>query len=1048
MRNKPYIFFLQDSASGLCYYVDSSGNIQSQSIMAAGTAQDVSLKNAPDGWMEATLGYSRNKKYYGFNRSYSDPLKLVKDAAYIARTKFYLGQGIETRLSLLILKYNTNPVAGEPTYQLYHKAPLDMPQKNDIIAEGFSVNLLEGGILQMLKTYENTIFSIPCDGSIPENIKVNMDGMYVEDTFNYQFVNVSVPETFINALPSVFISNDGDNIGIVHNDPSMEVVNDSAIYVNASPNYIFSTIRPTKVRIKGSITLANTNSLAQTCIYLKTNLNESFPIIADYILTYPRSVGTTVTFTGGLNPLPGPTTYYFDQTVSLEANGKLFMWMLNFNSPNGVTVVGGGYTMQFASIASDTAPWCITAYDLFKLIIKNINQVASTQFQTFNFGADSTLLQSKLNLVCTSGDAIRASGDPNYQKFYNATQANPNFPNINNSYSYGPVIKTSLSDFFTSFDAILNASMGNQTLPGEGETLFFERKDYVFNSSVDTFDLGEVSDLAVTVDIEKLFTILKIGYPEQSYDQKAGKYEWNTVLQMISPINSIPSKTLEIVSRYRADAYGIERLRSDIDNTSTQKNGSDNSVFVINTDRTSFIYDYFEAGFTSTLIDPTNPANTNIALLNGQLNQSLPMQMLRSGYFSINNDPSIFVLSQSGLSASKTLTIDISGNLNGSPFNALTLAPADTVTINVFVNGTIVKTYTTTASSPSTPISISDSLTRTWATNDNIYIQANTSATGIVILASVILNMGAGYIVATGAAITVDAGTTCKMIAMPIVSAPLVSGLPVVSYGFQYFQFNSALISHNFTTTLNFSSTFNGFASPGVEIDLYVNGDLQAGLTNNATGGWQIFSGGPSFARDWSQGDIMFILGSSYGATQFQVQILDLKVTSTQIKAYSLKRVQYDYISGIPALCGYLPASPAIPITTGPGAPYNIEDLTPKRMLMAWGNYISSILWDQPGGVLQFSTLTKNQYLITKLGTTTFAENSPVGVSDMEAPLFSLNKATFKTRVPLTFDAIMRKSVNAFLSWTYNGQPYYGFAEDMKQKSTLNEMQSWQALIA
>src|SRR5579863_2018124 len=107
MKVKPYIFYLQNTVTGGCLYVDASGNIQEVSIMAAGTMQDVSLKNAPDGWLTSTLAYSRNKTYYGFNRSYSDTIKLVKDAAYIAKQKFYLETGVNTKLSLLILKYNS-----------------------------------------------------------------------------------------------------------------------------------------------------------------------------------------------------------------------------------------------------------------------------------------------------------------------------------------------------------------------------------------------------------------------------------------------------------------------------------------------------------------------------------------------------------------------------------------------------------------------------------------------------------------------------------------------------------------------------------------------------------------------------------------------------------------------------------------------------------------------------------------------------------------------------------------------------------------------------
>ncbi len=207
----------------------------------------------------------------------------------------------------------------------------------------------------------------------------------------------------------------------------------------------------------------------------------------------------------------------------------------------------------------------------------------------------------------------------------------------------------------------------------------------------------------------------------------------------------------------------------------------------------------------------------------------------------------------------------------------------------------------------------------------------------------------------------------------------------------------------------------------------------------------------------------MFILGSSYSTMQTEFQVIDLKVTSTEIKAYSLKRVQYDYISGIPNLLGFttqtitistlagpveITVPTAIPVTTGPGAPYNIEDLTPKQMLLNWGNYLRSILWDMPTGIMQFSQLSKNQFLVTKKDNLTLVQNANVNVSDLDEPLFTTIRGTMKTRVELTFDEVMRRSVNAFLSWTYNGKRYYGFAEDMQQKATLNEMQQWEALIA
>jgi hypothetical protein len=104
-------------------------------------------------------------------------------------------------------------------------------------------------------------------------------------------------------------------------------------------------------------------------------------------------------------------------------------------------VSGSVQGCSYKTKPNDTFVWGLTLFDEINLIVKNMCALSSRTFQPISFGFDSTLLQSRRDLVVTSGDALRASGDPNYQKFFNAIQNNPNFPNINEFYSYGPVIK-------------------------------------------------------------------------------------------------------------------------------------------------------------------------------------------------------------------------------------------------------------------------------------------------------------------------------------------------------------------------------------------------------------------------------------------------------------------------------------------------------------------------------------------------------------------------------------------------------------------------------
>src|ERR1700710_2288070 len=147
--SKPFIFYLVDTPTGLCNYVDGGGNVKKGNVRGN---IDVSLQNAPSNWMDISLGFDRNMTYNGINRTYAEPIKFVNDGALICRTLFYQRNGAESQLTLVVYKYNDTPKAGEPTHLLYTKGQLDMAKCSDSPTDGFQVNLMEGGIAQLLKT--------------------------------------------------------------------------------------------------------------------------------------------------------------------------------------------------------------------------------------------------------------------------------------------------------------------------------------------------------------------------------------------------------------------------------------------------------------------------------------------------------------------------------------------------------------------------------------------------------------------------------------------------------------------------------------------------------------------------------------------------------------------------------------------------------------------------------------------------------------------------------------------------------------------------------
>lgn len=1111
---KTFLFFLCDTPTGNCYYLDSGGNIQTASIHS-GNLISLALKNAPDGWLSSELGFARNTHYYGINRSYTLPLKLVGDGATIVRQLYYLGRGIETPLTMIILKYNDNPDDGDPQYQLYYKGQLDLPKNVDFAGEGISCNLMEGGVIQTLKAFENAVWEIPCDGSIPENIKVNFDGLMLEGTFFDQIVPFTDTfGDFISILPTVGIDTDGDNIGIQHGNQTLEDANLSLPtnpqFFAQSANFLYGSVAATTIRIQGSIVVQSKDltlfAALKVGFVTSLTLNPAGGDWKAYIIgsaAHPVAVKQQIVFP-------------FDVTISLAANENLFFVY------NNVVISGdslfqtnikfllSSYNITTLSTAQPSAAWGLTAYDLWQKIGASINKASTTTDQVVNYRYDSALLRQKLNFVVTSGDALRASNDPNYKKFYNAVQVNPNFPNLDETFTFGPVIKISLAQFFDSINAILNASLSNQivdsiliyqsevtTIIGQGsrikfgvpqdvgirvgmtfiwnnveylinsisigvpvlfttvnvtptppqgtfvgqtftvtqptdgsESLFIERKDYVFDSSTDDFDMGEVRNLSHSFAQEYAFNSIKIGYPGQQYDQKSGKYEYNTTAEWIAPVKTL-QKGLELISPIRTDSYGIERLRSGLSKTSITNNDSDNSVFLVNVENNSFIFDYYEASFLSVIQDITNPQNTNQRLLLAMLYQSTNQTVFHGSYESFSNTPAIFIFNQTLSAVHKTVTVSATGTMNG--------LPGDTITIRLWVNGGLVTSWTFIVPA-NLNFSISYSGIVLISTGDCIYCTVEASPTASAAISLFALGSTGDFLAQNAGLITVQQGSAKTLIQLPSVTATLdVNNHTYVSYGFQYFDFNSILANNNFNVLFSIAGLIFGTGQT-VKVDIYRNGAPYLTFTYTATSD-SVQPWGTSFNYNdnFNLGDLFWAVVSSSNNTNTYITQSDFKLTSTQIRAYSLKRLKYDAITGVPLLVGD---------SSQAGAPYNIEELTPKRMLSAWGYWLRGFLNNFVPSTLNFYSLIKNRYLATVLGTEQFLEDVDEPISDFDSPIYFPVIATFTTKVPDNFADVLTGAANAHVSWTYNNTRFFGYAMEVKQKPGLNEMQTWKVLLS
>jgi hypothetical protein len=1045
-----FLHFIANS-SGLCGYLDNNGNVQWGNVTSG---IDYSLPQSPDGWADIVLSFGRSAHYWGLTRTFTVPLKFVGDGATIVRSALYTGRGIESPLTLVVLKWDD--VTG--IFRLYYSGLLDLSQASDLVEEGVTVNIMEGGAAQYIKSYENTQVEIPCNGSIPCNLKILDDGIEFTDTFLYQILNTQSPYAGDQPVPMAFVSNSGDNIGVTHSDQQLD--NPYAGYYQKSTNFCFTSVAPiTGMKITGQITVLSDFRVDNTSFYIHTATSLSQPVglggnVSNAVgLVLPALNNNDWEPAESQLTINGQVTFAFSAEINLAANENLFFFFFNNFAANPVTIVGGQIQLTFNSRYISSRIWGMTAYDLGQQIVQALNALSSNFLQTFNLGFNSTFLQSKLNWVVTSGDAIRASTDPEYYQYFNQATVNPDNPTnqFYEQFSFqGPGIKTSLADLFDAINPIGCCALGNQLLAGMPESIFLEAKSYVLDSSVITMSLNKISNFRVSVALEYYFNWLEIGYPTQQYDEKAGKYEYNCLFSWQAPIKTIVQK-LSLVSKYRTDSYGIEYTRWNTQGgKSTTFNNSDNSVFLMNVDLNDWVYDFYSATFISGVPDPTSPTNTDQKLIVNKAYQPLYCATLNGEYWVSNNDFSIFIINYLVSASPSAYTVNAGIYLNG--------LVGDSATVTMWINGVNAGQWNATITEVNTPLNIAFAGSRVWAVGDCIYFTIDTVRTCTGTINSFQLNVSGYFTAYSTGADTVNAGQSQQLISLPVV-APVTEDIdgvavPVVSYGFQYFQFLSPVHDSTFTVTAEWAGYYQGGAGDTTQANLWRQGVIigSSPVVTSAGGGAAFpFNQGATPGQSAASSfyslpltfaapppntpglppDLIWMTGSVTNMSSW-VSYISLVMQSGTIKAYALNRPAYTNVSGIP----------------NPASAFNIPDFTPKQMLLANGSILSPVLYTLSPSVLSFQTTDKNQFLATTLDGVTTLENANINIHDLAAPAFLPWIFEFDTEVPINFADLLNYAANGHIEFTYNGVQLYGFPIQVSAKPAFNESQSWKLLCS
>lgn len=523
------------------------------------TSTPTPLTYTPDKWLDIEVNRQRNQKYFGIERSFTAPLNFVKDGGLILKYFFY-NAGVEDKLYLLIAEKRLYVESGSyiqaeqyiasidaessasvieteslPGYYYYYsaiyKGEIDFSQFRHA-GPKVTLNIMEGGASKLLKANENTKYTIPITAE--NSVLVRFDGIKLTQSATWIAGGIQRDS---HTVPMIAVTQDSiSSIGAIQQDIA-RVANVGADLWAAGERFLNTGSRESvvtlnydfKVSASASFEFGDNNGVLELQMII---LRDGGSVYSQEILQQ---------FTGTINSFQN-TRFQGTKTFTATANSRVILYMY-------LPLYATEITLTYDSVDSlFTAAYTYTHQQSYCLALRPQTLYKALCAKMGITPANSAYLDRNKQLLITSGDAIR--------QFQNAA------------------IVTSFNDFFTSINAVLSVGIGIVN-----NRLVLEHKSF-FASYNNPISLGECKDLKVSVATEIMFNTVKVGYPVQEYEDVNGRYEFNNTHTYSTPHTRI-TKELDLTSVYRADSYGIEFTRINLEGKTSTDDKSDSDNFFV-----------------------------------------------------------------------------------------------------------------------------------------------------------------------------------------------------------------------------------------------------------------------------------------------------------------------------------------------------------------------------------------------------------------------------------------------------------------------------------
>lgn len=521
--------------------------------------EETVLNTSPDGWTNHEFSNKRDLEYWGVLKTYATEVEFIKEAAHIIRNEVYTkGTDAEIKLKIELLNQSTWQ------YKTVYFGDLDLSTLEDELTR-VTVNLIDGGLTAAIQARKSVNYELPFT---PEDPKIQLGAVDVPSftTLNFFGDTGSTPAAdIISMRPRVGISESSQirrTLKIKEYEATnlTSYVNDARVFNMLRDQWIIRNDEQTvSAQISGYFSL--------DLFYLSEEMKQlgfSAAIIGMNYLTEEMTEPVELFYTNeNTSETPPPFVsvdrldFSVNMTFKVDHIYTIILYGIKQKTPLISTITelrnNGRIRVRDASM---NIKWSTPMQSGHVIKAKHLKTVFSelvTNINEKNTAVVSDLLDQNNNILVTSGDAIRAYEDA--------------------------VIKTNFNDFFNSVDSIFCAglSIDDQTPIIENKSFFFDR----FNS---VFDFDEVTNIKITPFTKAMFSAIKTGYEKQDYEIEEGKNEVNQT-QEYTTAQKRAQNTLNIVSPYRADQYGIDTVRINEINKQANANNTDakpdNDIFLI-----------------------------------------------------------------------------------------------------------------------------------------------------------------------------------------------------------------------------------------------------------------------------------------------------------------------------------------------------------------------------------------------------------------------------------------------------------------------------------